>query len=76
MPQASKSQVGWLRLWCKKLDQPFDEAMILLDEVVEVFTLPQFTRVWQNPFRFEFLESLWRGWVFINPIVDKYEHLC
>jgi hypothetical protein len=41
-------------------------AMILFDEVVEVFTLPQFTRVWQNPFRFQFLESFWIGWVFIN----------
>jgi len=29
--------------------------MILFDEIVEVFTLPQFTRVWQNPFRFQFL---------------------
>src|SRR5713101_3975850 len=40
--------------------------MILFDEVVEVFTLPQFTRVWKNPFRFQFLESFWIGWVFIN----------
>jgi hypothetical protein len=40
--------------------------MILFDEIVEVFTLPQFTRVWQNPFRFQFLESFWIGWVFIN----------
>src|ERR1700730_703124 len=40
--------------------------MILLDKVVEIFTLPQFTRVWQHPLRFELLESLWIGGVFIN----------
>jgi hypothetical protein len=40
--------------------------MILLDEVVEIVTLPQFTSVWQNPLRFELLECLWIGWAFIN----------
>src|SRR5256885_16458091 len=34
-----------------ELDQSFDEAVILLDEVVEVLPLPQFTRIWQDPFR-------------------------
>ena len=29
--------------------------MILFDEVVEIFTLSQFTGVWQNPLRFELL---------------------
>jgi hypothetical protein len=49
-----------------ELDQPFDEAMILLDKVVEIFTLPQFTRAWHDPFRFELLKSLWISRVFIN----------
>ena len=34
-----------------RLDEPFDEAVILLDQVVEIFTLPQFTSIWQDPFR-------------------------
>ena len=40
--------------------------MILLDEVVEVLILPQFTRIWQDPFRFELLESFGIGSVLIN----------
>jgi hypothetical protein len=28
-------------------------AMILFDEVIEIRALPQFTRVWHEPFRFE-----------------------
>src|SRR5216684_3631445 len=40
--------------------------MVLLDEVVEVFPLPEFTRAWHDPFRFQFLESFWIGCVFIN----------
>ena|ERR1700674_4639739 len=39
------------------LDQPFDEAMILLDEVIEVLPLPQFARAWHDPLRFQFPES-------------------
>jgi hypothetical protein len=35
-----------------KLDEPFHEAMVLLDEVVEVFALPQFATVWHHPLRF------------------------
>ncbi len=34
-------------------DQPFDEAMILFDEVVEIFDLPQFHALRQDPTRFE-----------------------
>ncbi len=49
-----------------QLDQPFDEAMILLDEVVEIFTLPQFASVWHQPLRFELFERLWIGRIFIN----------
>src|SRR5258708_39686277 len=40
--------------------------MVLLDEVVEVFALPQFARVWHDPFCFQLLESLWIGRIFIN----------
>ncbi len=49
-----------------QLDEPFDVAMILLDDVVKILPLPQFASVWQNPLRFEFFESLWIGHVFIN----------
>ncbi len=35
-----------------ELDESFGEAMVLLDEVVEVFPLPQITRIWYDPFRF------------------------
>jgi hypothetical protein len=40
--------------------------MVLLDQVIEVLALPQFTRVWNRRFRFELLESLGIGSVFIN----------
>ena len=49
-----------------ELDEPFDEAMILFDEVVEILALPQFTRIWHDPFRFQFVESFGIGRVFIN----------
>jgi hypothetical protein len=48
------------------LDEPFHEAMVLLDQVVEVLTLPQFTMVWLDPFRSQFLKSFGIGRVFIN----------
>src|SRR5712691_9657687 len=40
--------------------------MILLDEIVKILALPQFARVWHHHLRFQFLESFWIGWVFIN----------
>src|SRR5260370_37221942 len=40
--------------------------MILFDEVVEVFALSQFTRLWHNPFRLQLLERFGIGRVFIN----------
>ncbi len=49
-----------------ELDEPFHEAMILLDEVIEIFTLPQFASVWHQPRRFELFERFWIGRVFIN----------
>ena len=33
-------------------------AVILFDEVVEVLALPQFTRIWHDPFRFELAFTL------------------
>jgi hypothetical protein len=38
----------------------------LLDEVVEILPLPQFTGIWHDPFRFQFLERFWIGRVLIN----------
>ena len=32
-----------------RLDEPFDEAMILLDQVLQVFDLPQFDRFGKHP---------------------------
>ena len=49
-----------------EFDEPFNEAVSLLDEVVEVLPLPQFTSVWHDPFRFQLLESFRIGRVFIN----------
>src|SRR5260221_1100510 len=49
-----------------ELDESFHEAMVLLDQVVEVLTLPQFARVWHDAFRFQLLESFGIGCVFIN----------
>src|SRR6266568_1697324 len=49
-----------------KLDQPFDEAMVLFDEVIEVFPLPKFAPVWHHPLRFELFERFWIRRVFIH----------
>jgi hypothetical protein len=49
-----------------QLDEPFHEAVILLDEIVEVLALPQFTSVWHDPFRFQLLERFRIGRVCIN----------
>ncbi len=42
------------------------KAMVALDEVVEVWTQPQFARVRHHPFRFQGGESCWIGYVFIS----------
>src|SRR5260370_11425282 len=49
-----------------ELDQPFDEAMILLDKVVEVFALTQFATVRNKSLRFQLFERLWISCVFIH----------
>lgn len=41
-------------------------AMILFNEVVEVFALPQFTTFWKNIFHLQLHESLWIRRVFVN----------
>jgi hypothetical protein len=49
-----------------ELDQPFHEAVILLDDIVEVCTLTQFAEGWHDLFRFQFFERFGIGRVFIN----------
>lgn len=39
-------------------DQPFDEPMILFDEIVELLDLPQFTGCWNGTDCLEFVERL------------------
>ncbi|SRR5712692_4423951 len=46
--------------------QTLDEAMILLNSVVEVLHLPQFTAFRDDPFGFEFLKGLWIGGIFVH----------
>src|SRR5258708_20451805 len=40
--------------------------MILLDQIIEIFTLTQFASVWHQPLRFQLFECFWIGRVFIN----------
>jgi hypothetical protein len=37
------------------LDQPFDEAVVLFDNIIKILLLPQFTRFWNGSFRFQFV---------------------
>src|SRR5215472_7347835 len=50
-----------------RLDQSFDEAVILPDQVVEVLDLPQFTGWRNDPGCLEFRAGFGRGGVFIDP---------
>ncbi|EFH82566.1 hypothetical protein Krac_3387 [Ktedonobacter racemifer DSM 44963] len=45
--------------------QPFDESMVLFNLVVEILTLPEFTRGCKNPFGFQFVEGFGIRRVFI-----------
>jgi hypothetical protein len=47
-------------------DASLDEAMILFDDVVEIFDLPQFTAFRNISLSLEFGERLWIGCVFID----------
>ncbi len=49
-----------------RLDQPFDEPMILLNNVVEIFNLSQFTRFWNNLLFFQLLEGSGIGSIFVD----------
>ena len=51
----------------RELDESFDEAMVLLDEVVEIVTLPQFTRSRHNPFCSQLASTLWDRPRFYQP---------
>ena len=46
--------------------QPFDEPMILLDQIVDVFYLSQFTACEKVSFCFELVERFGRGCVFVH----------
>jgi hypothetical protein len=48
------------------LCQPFDEAMILFDQVVEILDLSQFTVCGNESYCFEFIECLGIGRVFVD----------
>jgi len=49
----------WLR-------QAFDKPMILFDQIVEIFDLPQFAVFGDVSLRFEFCECFGRGCVFVH----------
>jgi hypothetical protein len=49
-----------------RLDQPFDKAVVLFDQVVEVFHLPQFYAFRQNSSRFEVCNGFGVGSVLID----------
>jgi hypothetical protein len=48
------------------LDQSFDKAMVLLDQVVEILDLPQFHTFSKRPSSFELCNSLWVGSILIG----------
>jgi len=49
-----------------QLDEPFNEAMVLLDQVVEIFDLPQFHALREKPSGFEVSHRFGIGGVLIN----------
>ncbi len=49
-----------------RLDQPFDKTMVLLDEVVEVFDLPQFDPLGKESRGFELGNGFGRGRILID----------
>src|SRR5215470_5710970 len=48
------------------IDAPFDEPMVLLDEVVEIFTLSQLSAVGQGSFFLQLLDRRRIGWILID----------
>src|SRR5258708_2661268 len=53
-------------------DQPFDEAMILFDDGVEILDLPQFYTFRQNPTRFEVGNGFGRGGILLHVDEARY----
>jgi len=49
-----------------RLRQPFDEAMVLFNEVIEILHLPQFTPFGEASSRFQFRERFGIGCVFVH----------
>ena len=49
-----------------RFDQSFDKAVILLDQVVEIFDLPEFTLGWKGARFLQLSQSFWVGWVFVH----------
>src|ERR1051326_5150490 len=49
-----------------RISEAFDEAVILLDQGIEVLPRPQFTRYWNGPGCFQFVERLGVGGVSID----------
>ncbi len=49
-----------------RLDESFDKAMILFDQIVEILALPQLTPFWNGSLRLQLLKSLWIGRVFVD----------
>src|SRR5262245_49793162 len=48
------------------IDAPFDEPMVLLDEVVEIFTPPQLSAVGKGSFFLQLLGRQRIGWILID----------
>ena len=55
-----------------RLHQPFDEPVVLLDNVVEVFDWPQFTLFWNSALGFELTQRFGGCRVFIDR--DHWRH--
>ena len=55
------------------VDSPFDEPMVLLNEVVEIFTLSQSSAVGEDSFLLQFFNRRWVGFVLID--VDNSRRL-
>jgi hypothetical protein len=52
----------------RKAFYTFDGPMILFNQIVQVFTLPQFTRLWKMPFHFQLVVGFW----ICSVLVDRY----
>jgi hypothetical protein len=46
--------------------QPFEKAVILLDQIIEILDLPQFASLWDMSFCFEFGKRFWVGSIYVD----------